>query len=257
MRNVLKSGFTGIAAAIILTGAALAEEAKERHGLSLLGDLKYGPDFKHFDYVKPDAPKGGKLRQSSIGTFDSLHPFIIKGNSSGLVGYIYETLMESSQDEPSSEYGLLAESVSHPDDFSSATYTLRANARWHDGKPVTPEDVVFSFNSLKEAHPRYAFYYANITSAEKVGDRKVKFTFNQKGNRELPLITGQITVLPKHYWEGTDANGKKRDFFATTLEPPLGSGPLPHQGSKARQIHYRRARGRLLGQGCSGDGRTI
>ncbi len=225
MRNLLKSGLTGVAAAIIMSGIALAEEPRERHGLSLMGDLKYAPDFKHFDYVNPDAPKGGKLRLSAIDTFDSLHPFILKGNASGLVSYIYESLMQSSRDEPSSEYGLLAESVSHPDDFSSVTYTLRAKARWHDGKPVTPEDVIFSFNSLKKAHPRYAYYYANITSAEKVGDRKVKFTFNQKGNRELPLITGQITVLPKHYWEGTDAQGKKRDFFSSTLEPPLGSGP--------------------------------
>ena len=225
MRKLLKSSLAGVAAAIVMSGIALAQEPQERHGLSLMGDLKYGPDFKHFDYVNPDAPKGGKLRMSATGTFDSLHPFIIKGNAAGLVGYIYDSLMETSQDEAGAEYGLLAESVSHPDDFSSVTYTLRANARWHDGKPVTPEDVVFSFESLKKAHPRYAYYYANITGAEKVGEREVKFTFNQKGNRELPQITGQITVVPKHYWEGTDANGKKRDFFSSTLEPPLGSGP--------------------------------
>lgn len=225
MRKLLKSGLTGIAAAIVMTGVALAEEPKERHGLSLMGDLKYGPDFKHFDYVNPDAPKGGKLRTSRRGTFDSLHPFIVKGNAAVRVGSIYDTLMTTSSDEASAEYGLLAKSVSHPDDFSTVTYTLRPEARWHDGKPVTPEDVIFSFNSLKKAHPQYAFYYANITKAEKVGDHKVKFSFNQTGNRELPQITGQIVVFPKHYWEGTDAKGNKRDFFSTTLEPPLGSGP--------------------------------
>jgi microcin C transport system substrate-binding protein len=228
-RSAIMRSFTaGLAAAglaALTMAPGWAQDAENRHGLSLLGDVKYPPDFEHFDYVYADAPKGGELRISAIGTFDSLNGFIIKGNSAGLLGYIYDTLMQSAQDEPSTEYGLIAESVSHPADFSSVTYTLRPQARWHDGQPVTPEDVIFSLDTLKEAHPRYAYYYANVVKAEKVGDHQVKFTFSQTGNRELPQITGQLPVLPRHYWEGTDANGRKRDVFATTLEPPLGSGP--------------------------------
>src|SRR5690606_161927 len=138
---------------------------------------------------------------------------------------IYDTLLEPSQDEPSTYYGLLAESVSHADDFSWATFVLRKEARRHDGEPVTPEDVVFSLEALKEGHPQYAYYYQNIVKAEKTGEHEVTFTYDQAGNRELPLITGQLPVLPKHYWEGTDDQGRKRDFFSTTLVPPLGSGP--------------------------------
>ncbi len=213
---------------LILTGLSAnlnAEEQKWRHGLSLFGALKYQPGFKHFDYVNVAAPKGGTLRMGSIGTFDSLNPFILKGRPASLSGMIYDTLLQSSGDEPSSEYGLLAESMSYPEDFSSVTYRLRKNARWHDGKPVTPDDVIFSLEVLKKGHPRYAYYYANIIKVEKTGEHEVTFRFSQKGNRELPQITGQLTILPRHYWEGTDANGKKRDFFASTLTPPLGSGP--------------------------------
>ena len=225
MYRMLKTGVAAVVAILAVSDLAAAEQPRERHGLSLMGDLKYGPDFKHFDYVNPNAPKGGRLRLSAIGSFDSLNPFIVKGQAAGLVGYIYDTLMTFPQDEPGSEYGLIARSVRHPEDYSWVIYTLRPEARWHDGKPVTPEDVIFSLEALKKGHPLYAHYYANITRAEKVGDHEVKFTFNQKGNRELPQITGQLYVLPKHYWEGTDANGRKRDFFSTTLEPPLGSGP--------------------------------
>ena len=222
--------FPALAGAFLLfTGLfaqqATAEEPKWRHGLSLFGTLKYKPGFKNFDYVNVNAPKGGTLRMASIGTFDSLNPFILKGRPAALSGMIYDTLLQPSGDEPSSEYGLLAQSVSYPDDFSSVTYRLRPEARWHDGKPVTPEDVIFSLEVLKKGHPRYAYYYANIIKAEKTGKHEVTFYFSQKGNRELPQITGQLTILPKHYWEGTDANGKKRNFFASTLVPPLGSGP--------------------------------
>ena len=120
---------------------------------------------------------------------------------------------------------MLVEQVSHPDDFTWATYRLRKEARWHDGKPVTPEDVIFSLEQLKKLSPRYGSYYNHVVKAEKVGDQDVKFTFDQPGNRELPVIVGQLMVLPKHWWEGTDKDGKKRDISATTLEPPLGSGP--------------------------------
>jgi microcin C transport system substrate-binding protein len=140
------------------------------------------------------------------------------------VGLIYDTLMASALDEVSTEYGLLADGVSYPDDFSSATYRLRSNARWHDGTPVTPEDVIFSFTAFKENNPRYAGYYRHVTKLQKTGEHSITFTFDQPGNRELPQIVGQLTVLPKHWWEGTDKDGKKRDITVTTLEPPLGNG---------------------------------
>ena len=133
--------------------------------------------------------------------------------------------MTSSLDEVSTEYGALAEAVSHPDDFSSVTYRLRAQAKWHDGKPVTADDVIFSLDAFKKYHPQYSAYYRHVVKAEKNGDREIKFTFDAPGNRELPLIVGQLTVLPKHWWEGTDSEGRKRDISATTLEKPLGSGP--------------------------------
>lgn len=205
-------------------GSATVEQW--RHALSLFGDVKYPADFKRFDYVNPDAPKGGTARQISIGTFDNFNLAVagVKG-SIAPVGRIYEQLLVSSLDEISTEYGQLAESVSHPDDFSSVSYRLRKEARWHDGKPVTPEDVIFSFDSLKKLSPRYAAYYGNVTKAEKTGERDVKFSFDVKGNRELPLIVGQLTILPKHWWEGKDAEGRQRSIAETTLEPPLGSGP--------------------------------
>lgn len=207
--------------------ALYAQEGRDkvRHGLSLFGNLKYKPGFKHFDYVNPNAPKGGLLRLSALGTYDSLNPFIVKGRSAAGIGTLYDRLLTSSADEPGSQYGLLAESVHFPPDFSSVTYKLRANARWHDGKPVTPEDVIFSLETLKKSHPGYAQYYANVSGAKKIGPHQVMFSFNQKGNRELPLITGELPILPKHYWQGKDENGAQREFSSTTLKPPLGSGP--------------------------------
>lgn len=197
-----------------------------RHGSSLFGELKYGPDFDHFDYVNPDAPKGGAVRYGVFGSFDSLNPFIVKGQAAaGSSTYIYDTLMTASMDEPASEYGLLAESVRHPKDYSSVTYRLRSRATWHDGEPVTPEDVVWTFETLKKSHPFYNAYYANVVKAEKTAEHEVTFTFNQTGNRELPQIVGQLPVLPKHYWTGKNAKGETRNFAETTLEPPLGSGP--------------------------------
>ncbi len=199
---------------------------KTTHALSLFGDVKYGPDFKHFDYVNPEAPKGGRARLHTIGGFDNLNQFTIAGTPAIGLGFVYDMLMGGSLDEPGTEYSLVAESVEVPSDFSWVTYTLRENVYFHDGEPIKPEDVIFSLNTLKEkGRPQYRFYYANIVRAEKIGDRQVKFTFDQSGNRELPQITGQLVVLPKHYWEGTGPDGEPRDFSKTTLEPPLGSGP--------------------------------
>jgi len=206
---------------------AQSEGTPRRHSLSLFGEIKYPADFKHFEYVNPNAPKGGVARQISLGTFDSFNIVVagVKGAVAPGVVRIYESLMTSSFDEISTEYGLLVEQVTHPDDFTWATYRLRTEARWHDGKPVTPEDVIFSLEQFKKLSPRYSAYYNHVVKAEKVGPQDVKFTFDQPGNRELPVIVGQLYVLPKHWWEGTDKNGKKRDIGATTLEPPLGSGP--------------------------------
>ena len=214
------------AAGLPAISAAQAQSAPAmRHALSLFGDVKYPAGFKHFDYVNPAAPKGGVVRQIAVGTFDNFNMVVagVKG-SLGAHGEIFETLTTSSLDEVSTQYGLLAEAMSHPDDFSSVTYRLRAQAKWHDGRPVTPEDVIFSLNALKTYHPFYSAYYRHVTKVEKSGERDVVFTFDAPGNRELPQIIGQLTVLPKHWWEGTDGQGRKRDISATTLEPPLSSG---------------------------------
>ncbi len=217
---------TGISVASSAAYAQSAGEMTWRHGLSLFGDVKYPADFKRFDYVNPDAPKGGMARQIAIGTFDNFNLTVagVKGSIAGAVGLIYESLTTPSLDEVSTEYGLLAEAVSYPEDFSSVTYRLRAQAKWHDGKPVTPEDVIFSLDAFKKYHPQYSAYYRHVMKAEKIGERDVKFSFDAPGNRELPQIVGQLTVLPKHWWEGSNASGTKRDIAATTLEPPLGSG---------------------------------
>jgi microcin C transport system substrate-binding protein len=202
---------------------ASADDKIFRHALTLFDDIKYGPDFKQFDYVNPQAPKGGKLRLAAAGSFDSMNPYTFKGDSIAVTGN--ETLLTSSLDEPSTEYGLVAESMWFPGDWSSVVYRLRPEARFHDGKPMTVEDVIWSMTTLKETHPQYNSYYKNVVKTEKTGDHEVTFTFSEKGNRELPLITGQLPVLPQHWWTGKDANGKQRNIAEATMEIPLGSGP--------------------------------
>lgn len=213
-----------------VTGPAHAVEEEEkvwRHGLSLFDDVHYPAGFKHFDYVNPAAPKGGTARQSAIGTFDNFNVVVagVKGNLAGGINLINESLTTPALDEVSTDYGLLAESVSYPEDRTSVTYRLRAQARWQDGKPVTVEDVIYSFGVFKKNDPQLAAYYRHVTKAEKTGEREITFTFDGPGNRELPQIVGQLTILPKHWWEGVDKSGKKRDVTQTMLEPPLGSGP--------------------------------
>ena len=213
--------------ALILVGTAAS--AQEWHTTSsLMGESKYGQDFQRYDYVNPDAPKGGTYNSVAQGSFDSLNPYIVRGTpAAGLApfggGLLYDTLMEQSMDEPSVSHPLLAEAYKYPDDYSSATYRLDSRAKWHDGQPVTVEDVIWSFNVLKEHSPWYRRYYENVTEAVAVGEREIEFRFDQKGNRELPKILGDLAVLPKHWWEGNDAGGNKRDITKTTLEPPLGS----------------------------------
>jgi len=219
----------GISPAAAQSGAPGGGTQPEwRHGLSLFGDLRYPAGFKHFDYVDPKAPKGGIVRMIAGGqTFDNFNLVVsgVKGNLASGIDLIYETLTTPALDEVAGAYGLLAEAVRFPADRTSVTYRLRANAKWHDGKPVTPEDVIFSLESFQKFHPMLRAYYRHVIKAEKTGERDVTFSFDGPGNRELPQIVGEITVLPKHYWEGTDSAGRKRDVGATTLEPPLGSGP--------------------------------
>ncbi len=226
-----------------LEAPAAAQEAPWRHGLAMMGEPKYPAGFSQFDYVNPNAPKGGLVRFGVQGTFDNFNLAVegVKGELENGIGQIYDSLLVSSSDEVFTEYGLLAEAVRHAPDYSSASFRLRAEARWHDGKPVTPEDVIFSLDALKANSPLFAFYYKNVVKAEKTGEREVTFTFNETGNRELPLILGQLTVLPKHWWEGTAPDGRKRDITQTTLEPPLGSGPYRLKGFDAsRTASYER-----------------
>ena len=206
--------------ASLLLLAALPATAKEtKHGITLHGDPKYSANFAHFDYVNPDAPKGGEIRLAALGTFDNLNPFILKGIAAADAALPFETLMTGSLDEPFSQYGWVAESVTVAPDRSWVAYKLRPEARFQDGKPITVEDVIFSFETLRDkGHPFYRSYYRDVAKAEKISEHEIKFTFNNAGNTELPLIMGQLPVLPKHYWQG-------KDFAATTLEPPLGSGP--------------------------------
>jgi microcin C transport system substrate-binding protein len=229
--------------ALVTTAPASAESETKHHALALIGKPQYGPDFKHFDWVNPNAPKGGKVRQAATGSFDSLNPFPVKGSPAAFATVIYDSLMASSPDEPSTEYGLLAEWVSFPPDHSSATFKLRAGARFHDGKPITPEDVIFSLEQLKKVSPQYSFYYKNVARVVKLADDVVRFEFDVKGNRELPLIVGELPVLPKHYWEATGANGEPRDLAKSTLEVPLGSGPYRIKEVDAgRAITYERVK---------------
>ncbi|WP_454918393.1 extracellular solute-binding protein [Xanthobacter sediminis] len=195
-----------------------------RHGVSLMGEPRYPAGFPHFDYVNPTAPKGGQLRLAEDGGFDSFNFVIPRGSLASGLNLIYDTLMTPAYDEVASEYGLIAEGVSYPADFSSVTYRLREGAKWHDGTPISADDVVWSFEVLVANNPTQRFYYSHVTKAEKTGAREVTFTFDQAGNRELPQIVGQFMVLPRHWWTGTDGNGKPRDITQGTLEPPLGSG---------------------------------
>jgi microcin C transport system substrate-binding protein len=233
-RHLLQSGAFAAVAPVLGTATvrpaaaqAAAGELIWRHGLSMFGDLKYPADFKRFDYVNPDAPKAGLVRQNASGTFDNFNVVIggLKGSLAGGVALIYDSLMAEPNDEVASMYCQLSEQVAHPEDRSFVKFRLNPAARWHDGKPVTPDDVVFSFNAFKQYSPMQRAYYRHVTKAEQTGEREVTFTFDGPGNRELPSIVGQLIVLPKHWWEGTDAQGRKRDVSATTLEIPLGSGP--------------------------------
>jgi len=232
-RAIIQSGAAAFVApaanaldGLVRPHTALAQQRTWKHGLSLFGDLKYPEGFKQFDYVNANAPKAGVARQMAFGTFDNFNPVVsgVKGSLAAGIELIFDTIMAPALDEVSTEYGLLAEAVAHPADFAFVTYRLRDNGQWHDGKPVTVEDVIFSLDAYKKNHPQYSAYYRHVTKAEKTGEHEITFTFDGPGNRELPQIVGQLNVLPKHWWEGVDKSGNKRDVAATTLELPLGCG---------------------------------
>ncbi|MHB2266621.1 extracellular solute-binding protein [Aliihoeflea sp. PC F10.4] len=211
-----------------------AQDAQETGGewrttSSLITTEEPAEEFTRYPYVNPDAPKGGTMNSSTFGTFDSFNPFIVRGTPaagfSQFGGLLWDTLMQQSTDEAGTSHGLIADAFKYPDDYSSATYRIDQRARWHDGEPITAEDVVWSFEKLKEISPLYNRYYANVTGAVALNDHEVEFTFDQTGNRELPHIMGDLTVLPKHWWEGENARGQQRNIANPTLEVPLGSGP--------------------------------
>ena len=232
MRTKVK---TAAFAALFLVAAIGVAHAVVTYGMSLYGDFKYPPNFTHFDYVNPDAPKGGTMRLSSIGTYDTLNPFVIKGVPAAGVGQIFDTLMSRGEDEASTDYPLIAESADLAPDRSSVLYNLNPKARFHDGSPITPADVVWTFETLRDkGAPLYRFYYGDVTKVTVEGDHGVRFQFKNGDNRELPAILSEMPVLSKAYWS-------TRDFEKTTLEPPLGSGPYKIDSvDPGRSITYRR-----------------
>ncbi len=205
--------------------AAHADELTRHHAVALIGEPSYPSDFKHFSWVNVNAPKAGAVRLRALGTYDTLNRFAPKGIPADGLARTDATLMIQSLDEPSADYGLVAEWVAFPPDFSTATFGLRPEARFSDGHPITPEDVVFSLDALKKANPRYANYYKNVVRAEKSGPHEVRFVFDAGGNRELPQIVGGLPVLPRHYWTAIDEKGQPRDLARGSLEVPVGAGP--------------------------------
>lgn len=191
--------------------------------IAMHGAPKLPEQFDHFPYVNPDAPKGGLMRLNIVGTFDSLNPFIVKGRPAEGMTYVYEPLMARSQDEPFTLYPLIAEKIDVMDDRSAIRFHINPAARWQDGEKITADDVLFSWQTLRDkGRPNFRSYYKKVLSAEKNDALTITFTFrkDEKGtiDRELPLIMGLMTVLPKHMWE-------KGGFDVTSLAPPVGSGP--------------------------------
>jgi microcin C transport system substrate-binding protein len=230
------AGLTLAVAAIGLAGAgAAANEAHPRHGISVFGDLKYPPDFKHFDYVNPAAPKGGALRLYGIDSFDSLNPFILRGVSVEGIELIFDTLMARALDEPDAVYGLVAESVEVAADRSAVTFNLRPEARFHDGTPITAEDVAFSFRMLTEkGHPRFRLIYDGVARTEALGPHRIRFAFKPGEHRDLPTLLASLQIISKAYYA-------KVEYDRTTVESPLGSGPYRVRAvDPGRYIEYER-----------------
>ncbi len=203
------------------------------HGIAMHGEPKYAEDFINVEYIGLNYLKGGSIVRSAIGTYDSFNPFILKGTAAAGISGLYETLTTGSSDEAFTEYGLLAEKIEWPDDRSWVAFTIRSEAVWHDGKKITADDVVWSFNTLMEkGHPFYKYYYGDVSEVIKVNKLKVRFNFKTNTNKELVLIIGQLPVLPKHYWEN-------KNFEETTLDIPIGSGPYKIKSfDSGRSITY-------------------
>ncbi len=252
-----KSSFAAAVIAAILAAAPALAADEWRHALSLVGEPKYGPDFKHFDWVNPDAPKGGSVTMSDPTPFDTMNLLPAGANPPSGIGLLYDSLTQDSLDEPSTAYGLLAEAASYPEDRSSVTYRLRKEARFHDGTPVLPEDVIWSMEKSIEINPFSAQYYKNVVKVEQTGERDVTFRFDVKGNRELPYIVGQLTVFPKHWWTGKDATGTPRDISKATSEIPVGSGPYKVKTLEVGKTTVYAARPELLGQGSARQCRLL
>ena len=215
--------------------AQTSSKVNVSHGFAMHGTPKYAIDAGPPDYLNANAPKGGSVRLGARGTFDSLHPFIVKSVPAAGITQIWDTLCWNSRDEASTEYGLIAETIEWPEDRSWVAFTLRPQARWHDGSPITVEDVIFSLDILKtKGTPLYGLYYHDVVKAEKTGDRKVLFSFRDNTNKELPLILGQLPILPSKWWAS-------RDFEKVSLEVPLGSGAYKVDAfDVGRAIAYRR-----------------
>ena len=248
---------TTFAAFAVVAASAVAASAQDaagpqglpppgdwHHAVSLIGEPGYPQGFAHFNYVNPDAPKGGTLRLSAANqTFDTLNPILDKGVAADGLGLIYESLTMRAIDEAdiAAEYGEIADALRYPADYSYVTYRINPKAKWQDGVPITPDDVVWSFDETVKLNQGQRYYYQHVKQAEVTAPDQVTFIFDQKGNRELPEIVGELLVLPRHWWEGTDANGNKRDIEKGTLEPTLGSGPYRIADVKpGRSITYER-----------------
>lgn len=234
-----------VSAALLFSAApAFADPAQNgpwNHATSLLGEPKYPAGFPHFDYVNVDAPKGGLVRLDAMGSFDTFNPILPEGEPGDGIGLVYETLTETPLDDTNASYGHIAEAWAFPPDISSTTFRLNPKAKWQDGQPITVGDVIWSFNTSIKLNPNMAQYYADVTKVEETAPGEVTFFFSTTNNRELPTILGQMLVLPQHWWEGTDANGKQRDIAASTQELPMGSGPYKmKEFSAGSSITYER-----------------
>lgn len=238
-RSLLRAAATGAICLSALVVCVMGLQASERnHGLSAFGELDYGPDFKHFDYVNPNAPVGGRLTMIGTAgriTFDSFNNFIIKGDAAQGLGLLYDSLMTRAWDEPDAVYGLVAHSAEVSDDGKSATFFLRPEAKFADGSQITADDVVFTLETLrKKGHPQYRLAFRDIVKVEALDPQTVRYEFKGQSLRDLPLNVATLPILPKA-WYAT------RPFEKTSLEPPLGSGP--YQIAKFRQgtfVTYKR-----------------
>ena len=223
----MKLALAAVALLSLTTLPALADPAQNGPwitSLSLINDPPL-PLNGHWDYANPDAPKGGLARMFAFGTFDTFNPILPQGQPAIALGLVYETLMTPSLSDSSSQYPLIADAVAYPPDISSVTFRLNPKAKWQDGTPITPDDVVWSFQQEIKLNPNSQQYYSDVSKVEATAADQVTFTLSSTNNHEMPDILGQMMVLPKHWWEGKDATGKQRDISSSTLELPMGSGP--------------------------------